>query len=196
MDKLYKLIDEIRVYGENNSVPIMSRDTITTIQRIIKDNNIKSILEVGTAIGYSTICFASTGIDKIESIERDKERYDIAVSNVEKSGLNNISLNFMDVFDFNTASKYDLIIIDAAKSQNRRIFEKFMNNLNENGIIIIDNLSFHGFVGKSNEIKSRNLRQMVRKIENFIEYLKNNDEFDTEFIEVGDTLGVCKRKNL
>ncbi len=196
MDKLYKLIDEIRVYGENNSVPIMSRDTITTIQRIIKDNNIKSILEVGTAIGYSTICFASTGIDKIESIERDKERYDIAVSNVEKSGLNNISLNLMDVFDFNTASKYDLIIIDAAKSQNRRIFEKFMNNLNENGIIIIDNLSFHGFVGKSNEIKSRNLRQMVRKIEKFIEYLKNNDEFDTEFIEVGDTLGVCKRKNL
>lgn len=196
MDKLYKLIDEIRVYGENNSVPIMSRDTITTIQRIIKDNNIKSILEVGTAIGYSTICFASTGIDKIESIERDKERYDIAVSNVEKSGLNNISLNLMDVFDFNTDSKYDLIIIDAAKSQNRRIFEKFMNNLNENGIIIIDNLSFHGFVGKSNEIKSRNLRQMVRKIEKFIEYLKNNDEFDTEFIEVGDTLGVCKRKNL
>lgn len=196
MDKLYKLIDEIRVYGENNSVPIMSRDTITTIQRIIKDNNIKSILEVGTAIGYSTICFASTGIDKIESIERDKERYAIAVSNVEKSGLNNISLNFMDVFDFNTASKYDLIIIDAAKSQNRRIFEKFMNNLNKNGIIIIDNLSFHGFVGKSNEIKSRNLRQMVRKIEKFIEYLKNNDEFDTEFIEVGDTLGVCKKKNL
>lgn len=194
MDKLYKLIDEIRVYGENNSVPIMSRDTITTIQRIIKDNNIKSILEVGTAIGYSTICFASTGIDKIESIERDKERYDIAVSNVEKSGLNNISLNLMDVFDFNTDSKYDLIIIDAAKSQNRRIFEKFMNNLNENGIIIIDNLSFHGFVGKSNEIKSRNLRQMVRKIEKFIEYLKNNDEFDTEFIEVGDTLGVCKKR--
>ncbi len=196
MDKLYKLIDEIRVYGEGNSVPIMSRDTITTIQKIIKDNNVKSILEVGTAIGYSTICFASTGIDKIESIERDKERYDIAVSNVKKSGLNNIFLNFMDVFDFNTDSKYDLIIIDAAKSQNRKIFEKFMNNLNENGIIIIDNLSFHGFVGRSNEIKSRNLRQMVRKIEKFIEYLKDNDEFDTEFIEVGDTLGVCKRRNL
>ena len=146
MDKLYKLIDEIREYGENNSVPIMSRDTITTIQNIIKENNVKTILEIGTAIGYSTICFASTGIDKIESIERDEE--------------------------------------------------KFMNNLNQNGIIIIDNLSFHGYVGKSNEIKSRNLRQMVRKIEKFIEYLKENKEFQVEFIEVGDTLGVCKRKNL
>lgn len=71
-----------------------------------------------------------------------------------------------------------------------------MNNLNQNGIIIIDNLSFHGYVGKSNEIKSRNLRQMVRKIEKFIEYLKENKEFQVEFIEVGDTLGVCKRKNL
>ena len=64
MDKLYKLIDEIREYGENNSVPIMSRDTITTIQNIIKENNVKTILEIGTAIGYSTICLASTGIDK------------------------------------------------------------------------------------------------------------------------------------
>ena len=195
MDKLYKLRDEIREYGENNSVPIMSRDTITTIQNIIKENNIKTILEIGTAIGYSTICFASTGIDKIESIERDENRYNIAISNVEKSNLKNISLNLMDAFDYNTEDKYDLIIIDAAKSQNRKIFEKFMNNLNQNGIII-DNLSFHGYVGKSNEIKSRNLRQMVRKIEKFIEYLKENNEFQVEFIEVGDTLGVCKRKNL
>ena len=196
MDKLYKLIDEIREYGENNSVPIMSRDTITTIQNIIKENNVKTILEIGTAIGYSTICFASTGTDKIESIERDEDRYIKAVSNVEKSNLKNISLNLMDAFDFNTEDKYDLIIIDAAKSQNKKIFEKFMNNLNQNGIIIIDNLSFHGYVGKSNEIKSRNLRQMVRKIEKFIEYLKENKEFQVEFIEVGDTLGLCKRKNL
>ena len=125
MDKLYKLIDEIREYGENNSVPIMSRDTITTIQNIIKENNVKTTLEIGTAIGYSTICFASTGIDKIESIERDEDRYIKAVSNVEKSNLKNISLNLMDAFDFNTEDKYDLIIIDAAKSQNKKIFEKF-----------------------------------------------------------------------
>ena len=196
MDKLYKLIDEIREYGENNSVPIMSRDTITTIQNIIKENNVKTILEIGTAIGYSTICFASTGIDKIESIERDEDRYIKAVSNVEKSNLKNISLNLMDAFDFNTEDKYDLIIIDAAKSQNKKIFEKFMNNLNQNGIIIIDNLSFHGYVNQEERIKSRNLRQMVNKIRKFIDFLNNNEEFAVKYIEVGDTLGVCKRKNI
>ena len=90
---------------------------------------------------------------------------------------------------------YDLIVIDAAKSQNRRFLDKFKNNLNKDGIIIIDNLDFHGMVGKSSEIKSRNLRQMVRKIEKFLDYLDNQNEFDVEYIEVGDRLGVCKRKN-
>ena len=68
--------------------------------------------------------------------------------------------------------------------------------VNENGIIIIDNLSFHGFVGNSSTIKSRNLRQMVRKIEKFIDFLDNNQEYSVEYIDVGDRLGVCKKKNL
>ncbi len=91
---------------------------------------------------------------------------------------------------------FDLIIIDAAKSQNMKFLNKFKNNLNKDGIIIIDNLSFHGLVGNSKDIKSRNLRQMIRKIENFIDYLNNNDEFEVEYIEVGDRLGICKKKNI
>ncbi len=191
------LIEEIREYGIKNDVPIMSVESIETITKIIKDNNIHSILEIGTAIGYSTICLASIdGINKITSIERDNDRFEIAKSNVEKSNLNNINLIFGDATDIEINDKYDLVIIDAAKSQNRRFFDKYKNNLNDNGIIIIDNLDFHGYVGKSKEIKSRNLRQMVRKIEQFIEYLNNNEEFNVEYIEVGEKIGVCKRKNL
>ena len=196
MDRIRGLISEIREYGINNEVPIMSVDSINTISKIIKDNNIKSILEIGTAIGYSTICFASLGIDKITSIERDKVRFEIAKSNVSKSNLNNIELINDDSLNIDIESKYDMVIIDAAKSQNRRFLDKFKNNLNDNGIIIIDNLEFHGYVGKSSEIKSRNLRQMVRKIEKFLEYLDNQNEFDVEYIEVGDRLGVCKKKNI
>ena len=196
MDRIRELILEIKDYGINNDVPIMSEDTINTIQGIIKDNNIKTILEIGTAIGYSTICFASLNIDKITSIERDKVRFNIASSNVKKSNLNNIELICDDALNVNIDSKYDMVIIDAAKSQNRRFLDKFKNNIKDNGIIIIDNLDFHGYVGKSSEIKSRNLRQMVRKIEKFLEYLDNQDEFDVEYIEVGDRLGVCKKKNI
>ena len=196
MDRIRRLIEEIKEYGINNEVPIMSEDTINTISEIIKENNIKSILEIGTAIGYSTICFASLNIDKITSIERDKVRFNIAKSNVEKSKLNNIELILCDALEADVDEKYDMVIIDAAKSQNKRFLDKYKNNLKDNGIIIIDNLDFHGMVGKSSEIKSRNLRQMVRKIEKFIDYLNTQDEFNVSFIEVGDRLGVCKKKNI
>ena len=196
MVRVLDLINEIREYGTKNEVPIMSIESIDTITNIIKENNIKSILEIGTAIAYSTICFASIeGIEKVTSIERDKVRFEIAKSNVKKSNLNNINLICDDAINANITGKYDLVIIDAAKSQNRRFFEKYKENLNKNGIIIIDNLDFHGYVGKSSEIKSRNLRQMVRKIEKFIDFLDTNNEFDVEYIEVGDRLGVCKKKN-
>ena len=195
MDRIRRLIEKIRDYGIKNDVPIMSEETISTIEKIIKENNIKTILEIGTAIGYSTICFASTNIDKITSIERDKVRYEIAKKNVLESNLNNIELIFDDALNVNIDSIYDMLIIDAAKSQNRRFLDKFKNNIKDSGIIIIDNLDFHGYVGKSSEIKSRNLRQMVRKIEKFLDYLDNQDEFDVEYIEVGDRICVCKRRN-
>ena len=195
MDRIRELIEEIRVYGENNNVPIMSRETIDTINKIIDENNIKSVLEIGTAIAYSTINFASNkNIEKIVSIERDDERESIAISNVEKSGLTNITLIHDDALNTVIDDKFDLVIIDAAKSQNTKFFNKYKLNLNDDGIIIIDNLEFHGYVGKSKEIKSRNLRQMVRKIEKFLEFLDTQDEYSVEYIEVGDRLGVCKKK--
>lgn len=197
MDQLRELIKTIYNYGVLNKVPIMSEDTIETINNIINKKNIHSILEIGTAIAYSTICFASNkNIDRIVSIERDDNRYEKALQNVKESCLNNITLIHDDAFNVNINDKFDLIIIDAAKSQNMKFLDKFKLNLSSDGIIIIDNLDFHGYVGKSSEIKSRNLRQMVRKIEKFIDYLDNNEEFDVEYVKVGDTIGICKRKNL
>ena len=196
MVRILELIDEIRDYGIKNEVPIMSTESIDEITKIIKENNVKSILEIGTAIAYSTICFASTeGVNKVTSIERDKVRHNIAISNVKKSELSNIELILDDALNTNITDKYDMVIIDAAKSQNMKFFNKYKENLNDKGIIIIDNLDFHGYVGRSSEIKSRNLRQMVRKIEKFIDFLNNLTNWDVKYIEVGDRLGICKKKN-
>ena len=197
MVRIRELIEEIRDYGINNEVPIMSVESISEITKIIKNNNIHSILEIGTEIAYSTICFASIdGVNKVTSIERDKVRYQIAKSNVSKSELHNIELICDDALNTEINGIYDLIIIDAAKSQNMKFFNKYKNNLSERGIIIIDNLDFHGYVGRSNEIKSRNLRQMVRKIEKFLDFLDNLNDFEVKYIEVGDRLGICQKKNL
>lgn len=197
MDRIRELIEEIREYGEKNNIPIMSKETIEVIFNIITEVNISSILEIGTAIGYSTICFANNkSVKNITSIERDNIRYSIAVKNIDKSNLTNIKLINDDAFNVNFNDKFDLIIIDAAKAQNEKFFKKFKNNLNERGIIIIDNLRFHGLVGKGSEIKSRNLKGLVTKIEKFIKFLDSQDEFEVKYLEVGDKIAICKKKNL
>ena len=145
---------------------------------------------------FSKIQLVTYSKAEVTSIERDKVRYQIAKSNVSKSELHNIELICDDALNTEINGIYDLIIIDAAKSQNMKFFNKYKNNLSERGIIIIDNLDFHGYVGRSNEIKSRNLRQMVRKIEKFLDFLDNLNDFEVKYIEVGDRLGICQKKNL
>ena len=194
MDRISKLIKEIEKYGIKNNVPIMSEDTIEVIKNIITVNEFHTILEIGTAIGYSTICFASTpGVTNITSIERDPIRSSIAYNNVKESGLKNITLRHTDALEIEIKDKFDLIIIDAAKSQNIKFFEKYKNNLNDNGAIIVDNMLFHGFVGKSSTIKSRNLRGLVRKLEAFHEYIDNQNEYSVKHIDIGDGIIVCKK---
>ena len=83
--------------------------------------------------------------------------------------------------------------MDAAKGKNLEFINKYKDNLNEGGIFIIDNVDFHGLVGKSNEIKSRNLRALVRKIERFLNYLDNQNEYEVSKINVGDGLIVLRR---
>lgn len=191
-----KKIEDIEKYAEKNNVPIMQKEGIDFLIKYIKDNNIKTILEIGSAIGYSAVKMALIDEDiTITTIERDKDRYDVAVDNIKKFNLNNrINIINDDAFNVDLNNKFDLIFIDAAKAQYIKFFEKFKSNLNENGSIISDNLEFHGLTSDINNIKSRNLKQLVRKINNYSEFLKNNEEFNTIFYHVGDGVAVSKRK--
>ena len=92
--------------------------------------------------------------------------------------------------DFETEEQFDLIFIDAAKSQYIKFFEKFEANLITGGTIISDNLDFHGYTKQQERIESKNLRQMVGKIRNYITYLKDNPRFQTTFLEIGDGIGI------
>jgi len=183
-------------YAEKNNIPIMQKEGIEFLTNYIKENNVKTILEIGSAIGYSAIKMAL--IDKnitITTIERDKERYDLAINNISNLNLNNqIEIFNEDALIFDTEKKYDLIFIDAAKAQYIKFFEKYKKNLNENGTIISDNLEFHGLVKNKEQIKNRNTLQLVKKIEKYVNFLKDNDEFETEFIKLGDGIGISKRK--
>lgn len=193
-------VKEIRKNALDKNIPIMQDEGIEFLLNFIKSNNIENILEVGTAVGYSAIRMASISpLIKVTSIERDSTRYMEAVKNIAKEHLEDrITLIFKDAIDveFDKNTKFDLIFIDAAKGKNADFFQKFQKYLKPNGYIITDNLKFHGCVDKPlEEIESRNVRGLVRKIRSYIEFLKSNEEFKTEFYDVGDGVSVSRRKS-
>lgn len=195
MDEEY-LIRKMEKYADQKGVPIMEKDGIKFLTEFIKLNNIKNILEIGTAIGYSAINMALVNKDvNVTSIERDNERYIEAVKNVKKFNLDDrITLLLCDALECNIEDKYDLIFIDAAKSQYIKFFEKFSKNLNKKGYIITDNIDFHGLTNSDKSKMSRNLRQLITKLEKYINFLKDNKEFKTRFFKVGDGLAISYRK--
>ena len=188
---------ELEEYAKINNIPIMQKDGILYLINYIKENNIKNILEIGSAIGYSSIMMASINSDiRITTIERDKDRYDLAVFNIKKYNLDKqINIIYGDAVDTDITGMYDLIFIDAAKGKNIFFFEKYKNNLVKRGTIITDNLSFHGLVEDSDLVKTKNQRGVVNKIKDFISFLDNNEEFATEYIPVGDKIAISKRRS-
>ena len=191
------LIKEMESYAEEKNIPIMQKKGIDFLCKIISKSDVKNILEIGTAIGYSAIKMANVNEDiNVTSIERDQDRYIEALKNIKKAKLDKrINVIYKDALDVKIKGKYDLIFIDAAKGQYIKFFEKFKENLNPGGIIISDNLSFHGLVEQKERIESRNLRQLVGKIRKYIEFLENNKEFKTKFYKVGDGIAVSLKED-
>jgi len=191
------MLEELESYAKENNIPIMMKDGIEYLCEYIKENNIKSILEIGSAIGYSSIKMALVDSDiKVTTIEKSKSRYDIAVSNIDKFNLNDrITILNEDALDSVINDKFDLIFIDASKGNNINFFNKYKANLNKKGVIVTDNLSFHGLVENPDLIETKNQRGLVNKIKLYLEFLDNNLEFDTKYVPVGDKISISVRKD-
>lgn len=183
-------------YADENNVPIMDKKGLKFLVDYIKFNNIKSILEIGSAIGYSAINMALTSSNiTVTTIERDEVRYLEALRNIKHFDLDKrINLILGDALELKITEKYDLIFIDAAKGQYIRFFEKYSGNVKENGTVVSDNIYFHGLIEQSEPIEKRSLRQLVDKIKKYILFLQDNKEFKTEFFKVGDGIAVSQRK--
>ena len=187
-------LEDLEKYAKENNVPIIQKEGLNFILNYIKENKVKKILEIGTAIGYSAISMALIDENiKITTIERNKEMFSLATKNVKDFNLEKrINIIYADALEAEIKDKYDLIFIDAAKAQYIKFFEKYKSNLKENGAIITDNLNFHGLANNPEEIHSKNLKALVRKINNYKEFLKENKEFKTNFYEKGDGISVSK----
>ena len=187
----------IKDYAKRENIPIMQDDGIEFLTSFIEKKQIKDILEVGTAIGYSAIMMASLNTNiHVTTIERDEIRYLEALKNIKKMGLEDrITLIFNEALNVEIDDKYDLIFIDAAKGKNKDIFTHFEKNLKENGYIITDNMGFHGYVEMNeDELPSKNIRSIVNKIKDYIYFLENNMLYKTVIYKIGDGIAVTERR--
>ena len=190
------MLEEIEKYAKEEKVPIMMSDGIEYLCNYIKENKIKKILEIGSAIGYSAIRMALVDEEiEITTIEKDVKRYSVAVDNISKFNLDKrINIILGDALETEIDGEYDLIFIDASKGNNINFFNKYSKNLKSYGIIITDNLLFHGLVRDEGLVKTKNQRGIVRKIKQFIDFLNNNLDYETEFLDVGDGIAISKKK--
>lgn len=186
----------IKAYASREAVPIIQDEGCDFICDYIKEHSCKNILEIGTAIGYSSIRFAGLADDiKVTTIELDIDRHLKAVENFKSAGLSDrITAIHADALTCPLEGLFNLIFIDAAKAQYIKFFEKYKENLAPGGVIISDNLSFHGMVDDLSLTHNYSTKKLVKKIQKYAEYLRTNQEFETTFYEVGDRIAVSKRR--
>ncbi|AKC76050.1 O-methyltransferase [Staphylococcus sp. EG-SA-6] len=188
-------IETLREYAEQNAVPIVDRLSLEMIKQLIRIHRAKNILEIGTAIGYSSMQFASVSNDiHITTIERDEEMITQAKSNFETYGYSSqirlIEGNALEQYNEVNDKQYDIIFIDAAKAQSKKFFEYYTPLLRNGGLVITDNVLYHGFVSNIDIVRSRNVKQMVKKVQKFNDWLISLENYSTNFINMDDGLAI------
>ena len=192
-------IRELEIKAKELDIPIIQKEALEYIVEKLNQQSSSKILEIGSAIGYSAILFVSNANNcKIETIEIDQERYDLAKYFIELYDLKEkITIHHADALSFNEDNliikEYDCLFIDAAKAQYQKFFEKYIKYVKDDGYIIVDNLDFHGMINHIESIKNRNTRQLVRKIKLFKEWIFNHKDYHCDYVMVGDGLAIIKR---
>ena len=187
-------------YAEENHVPIMSASAIETFLGLLSLQNPMSILEIGSAIGYSAIRIAEAFPHaEVTTIERDADRYEKAVEYINASNVTNqIQIIKADALELEVGEAlndaYDALFIDAAKGQYQRFFEKYAPLVKTEGVIYCDNMFMHGMVLREDVELPRRKRTMIRNLRKFMAWIMAHPDFNASLLPVGDGILIAIKK--
>ena len=186
-----ELFPAIHRYAVDNRVPIIDSDALNVVKQYIAIKGVKNILEIGTAIGYSALHFASAaeGVH-VTTIEKDERSHDIANQNIGASEYsNNIKTILADAKEAELGNtQFDFLFIDASKGNNQLFFDKYKEYLTDDALIIVDNIFVRGLIANDN-VENKNKRKLRDKVRAFNQSMKDS-EYSTSFLNVGDGLLV------
>ncbi len=185
-------IEEMRKKAIERNIPVIQRESADIIRLLIRIANIKSILEIGTAIGYSaSLFYGEMENGRITTIEKRPECALEAKENFKRLGCSNIRILQGDAVDVISGidEKFDMIFIDAGKSHYREYFDKAFPLLSDGGIIVSDNILMNGLT-LNYDMNVRKNRTMVRAMRGYIKFLCSHPDLKTTLMPVGDGLAV------
>lgn len=188
-------LEKIKVKALEEHIPIIMDDTLEVVGDLLNKIKPKFILEIGTAVGYSAMCFSkyiSEG-GYIDTIEREHERVEEAKKNIELVGiLDKINIIEGDAVEIlpTINKKYDVVFIDAAKGKYPIFLKEALRLINKNGYIIADNVLYKGYV--MSDYNKHKQRTAVRNLREFIAEITKNPTLETKILEVGDGLAIIK----
>ena len=188
-------LQKIKEKALENNVPIIMDDTLEYIYELYSDKSISSILEIGTAVGYSAICFTNILKDNgfVDTIERDETRVLEAKENIKlaevENQINIISGDAVEILP-GINKKYDMVFIDAAKGKYPFFLKEALRMLDDNGIILADNILYKGYV--MSDYNKHKQRTAVRNLREYIKKVTENPNLETEILELGDGLAVSR----
>ncbi|OKZ66094.1 MAG: hypothetical protein BHW02_02640 [Clostridium sp. 28_12] len=188
-------LEKIKQKALEEHIPIIMDDTLEVVDRILKEVQPKRILEIGTAVGYSAMCFSEylQGDGKIDTIERDEERIAEAKVNIKNVGVEDkINIYEGDAVEIlpTLNDKYDVVFIDAAKGKYPFFLKEALRMIKPTGVILADNILYKGYV--MSDYNKHKQRTAVRNLREYIKEVTENPNIETEILEVGDGLAVSK----
>ena len=189
------MLEEIKIKALEEHIPIIMDDTLSVIEDIFKKEQPKRILEIGTAVGYSAICFVKAASDEavVDTIELDEERAKQAVENIKvmklEHKINVMVGNAVDILP-TLDGEYDIVFIDAAKGKYPFFLEQAIRLIKPNGIILADNILYKGYV--MSDYNKHKQRTAVRNLREYIKQATENACLETAILEVGDGLAVSR----
>ena len=172
-------------------------ETLEVMGKYLSQIKPKKILEIGTAVGYSAMCFTNflTEDGRIDTIEREAERVKEARENIEKVGVaDKIQIYEGDAVEIlpTLKERYDAVFIDAAKGKYPFFLKEALRMIKPNGIIFADNILYKGYV--LSDYNKHKQRTAVRNLREYIKEVSENPNLETQILEVGDGLAISQIK--
>lgn len=188
------LLRDLELYAEENSVPIIHKEVADLLRVILKLKRPKKILELGCAIGYSSLFFADVldGDVEIVTTERNPIMLERAQDNIKKAGMEDrIKILVGDAEETlkDLEGTFDMIFIDAAKGHYKMFFDMLIGKLNHGGIVISDNILYKGMIA-SDDYVVRRKKTIVKRMRIYLDYICDLEGISTSLIPIGDGLAI------